>query len=169
MATLLLEQQDFPEAQRHYEASHALALEIGNVAGIWHALHGLGTLWRVQGHYDEATAYFRQSITISHEIQYLSGMAFDLLELGRIAWEKKQTERATVILAAVVTIMQRSQIAFHISDQLDLERYVSMVRTNPETTVYEAAWSYGQSLSLEQITTFARDYAQPSAEAPGDK
>jgi predicted ATPase/DNA-binding SARP family transcriptional activator len=157
MATLLLEQQDFAEAQRHYEASHAIALELGNMSGIWQALHGLGTLWRVKKHYDEATSYFRQSIAISHEIQYLSGLVIDLFELGQIAWETGQAERATMLLAAVAALMQRSQIALHPADQLELERYLHLVRTVPEASGYEAAWAYGQTLSLEQITTIARD------------
>jgi predicted ATPase/DNA-binding SARP family transcriptional activator len=157
MANLLLAQGAYAEAEQLFEESHGIAAELLNRQGIWQALHGLGTIAREQGRYAEAHARFRQSSAVALEIQYLSGLALDLLELARITWATQPGEHTAILLAAVTAITHGGQITFHHSDQTERDRLVEEVRATLEPHLFAAAWAYGQALSLEQVVALAGD------------
>jgi hypothetical protein len=156
MATLLLEQGTYAQAEQLYEESRDIAVDLGNKPGVWQALHGLGTLAREQGQYALACEYFCASSLIALEILYHSGLALDLLELARTSSTMGDAQRSVVLLAAVAAIADSRQIVFHPSDQAARDAILGTVREAVAPQAFAAAWAYGQALSLEQAVTFAQ-------------
>lgn len=155
-ATLLAEQSEYREARELYEASHAIALELGSKPVIWQTLHGLGTLERLQGRYAAAKAFFRRSAVIPLEGQYWGGLALDLLAFAVIACEEGRIEGGAVLLGAIAALTTSKQLAYHPSDQAELERFTARARAGLEPTAFDAAWLRGQALPPEQAVAYAR-------------
>ncbi len=82
---LAVQQGDFAEAQRLFEANLALNRERGNLSGIANVLNNLGALTIEQAHYDQARIFLEESLPLRRQLGNKAHIAATLNNLGTVA------------------------------------------------------------------------------------
>lgn len=82
---LAVQQGDFDEAQRLFEANLALNRQRGNVSGVANVLNNLGAMAIEQAHYDQARVYLEESLPLRRQLGNKSHIAATLNNLGTVA------------------------------------------------------------------------------------
>ena len=158
-ATILLQQGEYLQAQQLYAASYAIAQELDIKPDLRQTLLGLGNVARVQRRYDEAKHYYCRSLAVLAEMHTVSDVTLSLSKLAAVAVAEQHLERAAVLLSAVEALDRGAQITHDPDDTAEVELSLAALRAELDGATFDAAWSRGQVLSLEQAVDLACDDA----------
>jgi predicted ATPase/tetratricopeptide (TPR) repeat protein len=148
--------------QGHYEQAYQLSYkglelerELGDRWGIAASLHNLGNVRVRQGQFNAARNLYLDSIEMLGEMgeKYL-GDGLD--NMAGLAVAQQFYERAAQLYAASDKIRQQTQSPRETSEQTTYTNKIAQIRSQLDLPNFEAAWSQGQELELEQALDLAR-------------
>ncbi len=85
---ILLYQDNFQQAQRHYDEMAELAQALNSHNDLGTALQGLGDIAHFTGEYTRARAFYLESLALYREIENSQGVGWALDRLGNVAFDQ---------------------------------------------------------------------------------
>ncbi len=167
LAGLALLQGDPARAEQLFEQTLVQARDLGARLTIAFSLRGLGRVRILHGDWPAAERFLRESAALNQAIDHQTWLALTLAGLSRIAAARGQTPQAARVLGAIEAFLQASSIKLDADDQAELEQHHAAVRTAMTHEAFDAAFSAGQALSLEQalqeVSSVERDGSSATA------
>jgi tetratricopeptide (TPR) repeat protein len=146
---------DYGKAREVYEASLVACRETGEIFRQIMMQENLSFVCYEEADYRQAKEYavrcMRQMIEIGAKfgaLRSIAGLTGPLSKLG-------EPVKAARLLGALTALLDGMGLALHPSDLHEKIKYTEEVRSQLDETVYEAAWTEGQALSLEQTLEYA--------------
>jgi len=150
LAGLALLQGDTARAEELFEQLVTQARKLGAKAIAASSLRGLGQIRILQSDFDAAGRLFREGISLEQAIGHQTGFALLLGGLGRVIAPKGQTRQAARILGAVNAFLRVNTINLDADDRAEYEQNSAAVRAAMTPEEFEAAFTAGHALTLEQ-------------------
>jgi tetratricopeptide (TPR) repeat protein len=155
LARVALEQGDFDEARRQFEAALAYFRTNEYEQRVANTLADLGVAALGQADYEEARVVFEESLRKCSELGWKSNIAADLVGLAAVFTEATDLERAARLLGQVESLVEEIH--------LQLARYTRMVRDRTQRELeslldprrFAARFEEGRSTPLEDIVSLA--------------
>ncbi len=153
---------DVARAQGDYERSAPLmedGLRFGRQSGDTWALASAylnaGTLAYRQKDFDRASALLKESLGHYRNIRARWGMWFPVSNLGVVAAAQGYAKRAVCLAGADKTIREAIAATMVPSHRSDYEDGLATARQALSESAFDAAWSKGSSMTLEQAVDYA--------------
>jgi hypothetical protein len=127
------------------------------------ALNRLGFALLASNEAPHAQACFTESLDLWQSMGNRRGIIHTLIGLGGIAAEQGQPDRAARLLGAVESLSRQTLYVAYGLDRARYERTLERARSYLDAKAWNAAFSSGQTLTLEQ----AVEYALASAVSAG--
>jgi predicted ATPase/Tfp pilus assembly protein PilF/predicted Ser/Thr protein kinase len=146
---------EFERATLLQHESLAIKREIGDKRGIMISLNNLGDLARFQGDTERAAKLYEECLTLSHEAGDKRGTAICLEALAAAACTRNDCERAARLYGAAARLRKLIGSPLPLSERTDYERQLNAARAALGQELFEALWSEGTLMSLEQSVAYA--------------
>jgi predicted ATPase/DNA-binding CsgD family transcriptional regulator len=157
-------ERQYPQAYDLYSQSLEAFRTLGDQLGIQIALHNLGHTAVAQARTRRAIEPLRESLDMSWRSGIRMGIVGSLAGLGAVAAAQGQSERAARILGAAEFARATTGFAMLPMDRETYDRAIAAARRELSVEAFEACWSEGRAMSLEEIVAYAmRD--EPEAPA----
>lgn len=158
---------DLDRAAALHEESLALRRTLGDKLSIAHSINDLGVVVGDRGDFGRAAALHREGLVIFRSLM-------DTLEIGvcleRLAWmasAQKQAGLAAQLFAAAERVRQVIGVTLPLPYEADHERWLTQTRRQLGEGTFQAAWSTGSNLTLEEVMDLAQTGA-PGARPEGE-
>jgi non-specific serine/threonine protein kinase len=148
-------QGDRAEASRLRQASADLARKIGERRTLGLALSGLARLARERGDHDESVALFKEALTVSSELEDHWVLPRALAGLAGVAGLAADYARSARLLGAVAALREADGTREHVQWRELFEADAQVSRAALGETAFEAAWTEGHAMTLEQVVEYA--------------
>ena len=149
-------QGDDERATAFHIQTVAIFREVGDKWGIAYALHRFGRDVALQHrHYDQATAFFRESLILCGEAtnRWISGECLE--GLARVASAKGRCEHAGRLFGAAEAQREIVGHRFAPPDQDSHNHSVTSARAAAGDAAFTTAWAEGRAMTLEQSVEYA--------------
>ncbi len=144
------------EASRaHCQTSVDLLRQHGDRWGLARALNRLGFALLALNEVSPAQACFTESLDLWQSMGNRRGIIHTLIGLGGVAAEEGQPERAARLLGAVECLSRQTLYVAYGLDRARYERTLERARSQIDEAAWNAAFSRGQILTLEQAIAYA--------------
>jgi non-specific serine/threonine protein kinase len=141
---------DYTRAADYQEQSMAIAQEIDDrLAFVW-ALMYRGRTAQRQGEADRAETLIRESIVLLHGMGHTLGLTNCLEILAEVAGLRQQPERMVRLFGAAAVLRADLGIPPYRGERRAFERQFDQARAVLSEAAFDAAWTAGQILTLEQ-------------------
>jgi DNA-binding CsgD family transcriptional regulator len=164
---------DYAQATARNHESLALFREMGHKEGIAIALYNLGQVMLQQGDSIQAAAYFMESLALYWKLGATLDIADSLAGMAGVACAQGQPEQAARLFGAAAVlqdatgaVMLPGPVPIFPADRLTYDWSVAAVRSQLDAATFDAAWSAGCALTLEQAMAEALEIAQLAQSAP---
>jgi predicted ATPase len=141
---------DGEAARRLYDESLAIMRELGDQRGIAAALFNLGVLALAEDDTVRARTLHAESLAIRWDVADKSGIAESLEGIASVAIGAGQTHRAAHLFGAAEALRETIGEALPSDQRATHERQVGCARSMLGPDTWNAAWSTGRALPLEQ-------------------
>ena len=149
-------QRDFERARAHFEESLLVARESGGKLEIGLSLEGLANLARSDGNKGTAQTRFTESLRVLSDAGQKPAIAHCLWLLGILAVERDTAARGVRLLGAATTFKLFGTLIYP-PDRTDAEVALAVARATLGADAFDAAWSAGQAMTLDQAIAYAID------------
>jgi predicted ATPase/transcriptional regulator with XRE-family HTH domain len=143
------------EALRLRQASADLARRIGERRTLGLALSGLARLARDRGDHKESVALFKEALTVSSELEDHWVLPRALAGLAGAAGLASDYARSARLLGAVAALREADGTREHVQWRELFEADAQVIRAALGGTAFEAAWTEGHAMTLEQVVAYA--------------
>jgi non-specific serine/threonine protein kinase len=153
-------QGDFAQATAPTQEGLALARELGDKLFILQTLETLGSIALAQGNLEHAVSCFTEGYALARELGNELLEAWHLLGLARLAVVQNQLMRAIRFYAA-------AEAKYNLNNQMspdqrdDHKRAVDSLRSQLGEKAFNAIWSEGRKMTLEQIFAASDELKTP--------
>jgi predicted ATPase len=149
-------QGDYGRATALNEEAAALAREQGNEDNLRYALDNLGWAALARGYHQQAEATFRENLALCQDVGDKLIASESLEGLACAFGARGEAERFARLFGAAGAL--REAVDFHQSsaERALREPYLVAARSQLDEAVWEAAWSEGQAMTLEEAVSYAR-------------
>lgn len=141
-----------------YEESLALFREVGHAAGVAAVLHNLGYLAQRRGDLPRAARLFAESLSLSHEIGNEWSLAGGLAGMAAVEVGLDRPERAARLLSVAYALRDAIDPDGRVVDatnRREWQRTLDRVRGALSGAAFDAAWSEGRKMTVEQAIAAA--------------
>jgi hypothetical protein len=114
----------------------------------------LAHIEREQGQYQQAIPMYRETIMEWQRLGHRAAIAHQLECFAFIAKAQEQVERALRMLGAAEALREKINIAMTPPERAEYEREVADLKSNVGKEEFEALWSEGRSMTIEQAIQF---------------
>jgi tetratricopeptide (TPR) repeat protein len=142
------------EARQSFEEAVAIARVQNLAETIPYALASLAHLL-VRTDPSEAGRHYDESLMLFQEMADLRGIAYCLDGLATLALEDDDAPRAAKLLAAAAVLRTRTGVALDSTEQIEVDTAVASARERLGAESFEAAWSDGARLELDDAVALA--------------
>jgi predicted ATPase/DNA-binding SARP family transcriptional activator len=147
----------FEPAQAALGEAHMLLTEMNNRQGLAANLYFQGWLALDMGMTEAAATYFRDSLELHHQVHNSLGSAAVIEGVAELARRAERPLPAIHLLAAAAAIRQKVGAIPPVLHQQGTEETRLAMKTAVGNDAFDAAWCYGQQLSLEETIAIARE------------
>ncbi|HEX6506750.1 MAG TPA: tetratricopeptide repeat protein, partial [Chloroflexota bacterium] len=166
LGAVALEQGQYDRAVDYGEKALHLAREIGNVRSTIVALINLGLAAQEQGEYRCSWARYEEAVRLVQPIAD-KHQTFSCLEhLAHLARAEGQYRRAARLCGAAARIRELSGSRLERPDRPRVEATTAAARSALGDAGFEAAWSEGQELTMEEALEYALTREATAQDAP---
>ncbi len=156
-------EKDFDEMRLRWEEALAIYRELGDTRNIALCLPSLGHLMLLYHDFEEAERLFEEGLALERRIKHKTVIFFHLLGLAAVATHRDHLRRAAKLFGAGEALREAAglspkPVAKH---SYDYEGYLATVRTGLDEPNFDAAWSEGRAMSLEQAIEYALSEEEP--------
>jgi predicted ATPase len=155
IGNVALAEHEYAAAYHSYSESQALFRQLGDQRSIAIVLGNLGEVALNQREYLQARAHYQQGLQLRRALGDKEGLAYCLEGLAAIDLAQGAAPRAAQLWGAAATLREAIGAPLAPSDQAILAGRVAQARALVAPPEWDAAWSYGQTMSLEQILDIA--------------
>jgi tetratricopeptide (TPR) repeat protein len=154
---LALQQGDQEEARAFLDESLALQRELGDRRGIARALYHTAELALQRGDWAEARARYEESLAIRRELGDERSIAECLEGLAALAGVRGQREQAATLFGAAEILRDSTRLSLPLVEYFRSRAVRSrpIARKEFNESTFEAAWSQGRLLRLDQAIAYA--------------
>jgi non-specific serine/threonine protein kinase len=131
-----------------------------------HVLVQLGSLNRRRGDLDRAQALLEEALGYLRRYRAAVEAVACLDELGRVALDQHQPERAATLFAAATGLRDSTALATPFTEKGALAKDVDRARTALPPDRFADAWTRGHGLTLDEASAFSAARAPQRAMAP---
>lgn len=146
--------EDYERAYEYYRESEALLRATGDKGDLARLVHTLGYIAEHKGNHDLAEAQFRESLAMFRKLGNKRGIAECIAGLSSLRANQGKLQTATKMLAAAESLLGASGAAWWPADRVEVERTREILRSGMEEPEFRAAWTAGQSMTLDQVIAF---------------
>ncbi len=146
---------EYERAQAEFEALLVVVRETGEKLREAYMHHNLGVIAHRQRYYDRAEAHFRQSLDISLEHGLNHQIIIGLGSLAGPLAAKGQSERAARLQGVTEALLDVMGARWQPSEQPEYEHYIAITREQLDEAAFNASWSVGQAMSMEEAIAYA--------------
>lgn len=142
---------DYERAEAAYTESLRLAQEAGRFRSTTYRIIRLGRIALAKGASGQATTQIVKGLRLSRQTNNTWGVIMALNGLASVAVVLGNPTLATRLLAAIDALLTRSGVRLWPLDHVEYARTMTTVRTQIDEPAFQAAWSAGHTLPLDQI------------------
>ena len=146
---------DLEGAQVYLNESLKLSRTYGIQWSLAYSLEIMGLLRRSAGDYDGALQAFQESLQLSRDQANKQGVINCLGAIAGVAAFLNQPEIATRLFAVTSQIRERINSKMGQADKIEYDKYVELARSQLDDLTFDALWSKGSTMSVEQAITLA--------------
>jgi tetratricopeptide (TPR) repeat protein len=146
---------DYERAGRAYEESLAMAREEGDKLRQALPLGNLGYVAQQAGDYERAEAAHLEGLALFLELENTRHIPQHLAILAGPVAAQGYLKKAARLLGASEGLLEKMGLVAQAADQVEIERYEAAVREQLDEATFEAAWSEGRAMSLEEAVAYA--------------
>jgi len=150
-------------AAAYYDAALALFREQGIAFGIASVRHNQAYLAQHQADYVRAAALLKESLGLARALASEDMIAWNLAGLGGVAAALGQSERAARLLGKATALFDTGRHNIDPTEQVEHDRYIATARSQLDEATFAAAWTAGQTMSVEQAIADALANDAPPA------
>jgi predicted ATPase/DNA-binding CsgD family transcriptional regulator len=150
LGEVILQQGDTVKARSRLQESVLLSREIGNPDIDWE-LFLLGRVEALEGDYARARAFYEESLTIGREVGEKQRIAFYLEGLATVGAVQGDPVWAARLWGVAESLREAMGAPIPPVYRTDYDRSVAAARVQLGEQAFAAAWSEGQTMSLEQV------------------
>lgn len=155
------------EARARYEESIAMFTAVEDQIQIDHPREMLGRVALLEGDYDGAALRFQQSLARVLDLNRLSCLGHVLEAFARLAFQRRQPERAARILGAIAAIDGVPGRAMMPVARAMYMQTVAEVKVALDAAGFERCWQEGQAMTVEQVLAEITDDPKSERDQPG--
>ncbi len=155
LAIAVLERGDYERARVLCEESLAIRQKLGDKGGSAHTLTILGRVALYLGSFEQAKEHYDASLSLRQELGDKEGIASALEGLAGVAQGQGQPLSAARLYGAAASLRDAIGAPLPPTDRASYERTVADVRVQLDAATFEAAWTEGRALPLEQAIAAA--------------
>lgn len=149
--------------QGHYERARSQFEECiklikegaGNMQGVAYSLFHLGRIARLEGDYTLARAHHIEGIQLCWQMGDRRGLGYSLSGFAGLALAQEEMERAACLFGAVDSVRENLGSLLEAILQTEYEQAKAATQEIIGREAYNAAWSNGYEMTLEQAIQFA--------------
>jgi predicted ATPase/class 3 adenylate cyclase len=138
----------FEQAQVAFESVGAHFNALLNKSNLAH-------LERQFGHLDRALVRYRDTIVAFRDVGQVGAVAHQLECFGFIALAQEQGARAAQLFGAAQALREHTNTPMTPEEQVYYDDQVQRLRSTTDPTTFEAAWSHGRTLSMDDAVGLA--------------
>jgi predicted ATPase/DNA-binding SARP family transcriptional activator/DNA-binding CsgD family transcriptional regulator len=164
LGTLEVYRGNFNAAEQYLKETLALFRDLGNQIGIAHVTYCLADLALHQGDYERAARMVNDSLLIAPS--FLANFfnreysIARLLIVGKLACVCQNYEQAARLFGATEALREQSGYVLEPLPQIEYQESMTNVQKHMDITMFEAAWTQGQTLTEAEAVRFALNYLQ---------
>jgi DNA-binding CsgD family transcriptional regulator len=161
-------EKDLDETRLRLKEALAIYRELEDTRNVAHCLPSLGIVTLVLRDFEEAEKLFEEGLAWERRLKYKTVIFFHLMGLAAVATHRDHLRRAAKLYGASETLREATGLSPKPFGRLtyDYEGYLATVRGGLEEPDFDAAWSEGRAMSLEQAIEYALSAEEPSATPP---
>jgi tetratricopeptide (TPR) repeat protein len=110
---------------------------------------------RLAGNLPAARAIYQETIKRWQELGNRSAVAHELECFGSLAISDMQPQRAASLFGAAEALREKCQSPMTDEERVEYDRWVAQVRKALEAAEFEAAWTEGRGMAMEQAVRLA--------------
>jgi predicted ATPase/DNA-binding SARP family transcriptional activator len=149
------QQGDISAAKRFYEESIATAHELGEKNMVAYALNSLAHVVYLQGDPIDAQRYYRESLAVCQEIGEKRVIAYCLEGFAKVAARYGDAAQAARLLGAAEALRQAIGAPLSRAERNELDQDVIVTRERLGQGIFDAAWTKGRAMTMEQAVEYA--------------
>jgi len=158
---------DLEQMEARLEEALALFRDLGDVRSVAMCLIALGLIPLSQGNSERAAALFEESLLLQKELNK-TAIFFGLAGMAGVAALRGQLTCAAKLFGALEALrevigLSRAPLSLAFYDSED---HVAAARAGLGEVAFEAAWSEGQAMTLEEAIRYALSEEEEEQEAP---
>ena len=158
-------EKDFDEMRLRWKEALALYRELGDTRNVALCLPSLGIVALVFRDFEEAEKLFEEGLALQRRLKYKTVIFFHLIGLAAVATHRDHLRRAAKLYGASEALREAAGLSpkpVGRATTYDYEGYLATVRAGLDEPDFDAAWSEGRAMSLEQAIEYALSEEEPS-------
>jgi predicted ATPase/class 3 adenylate cyclase/Tfp pilus assembly protein PilF len=159
LARTVYRQGDHDAARQYLEKSLSISQELNIRWNLGFVLEIIGLLQRSEGNYRSALELFQESLHLAFEQENQQGIANCIGALAGLAVMANQPRRAARLFAAAAKLRREMGAKMSSNDLSEYENYLSMVHEHLDYAAFEAEWSEGFTMTMEQIVEDLKEWS----------
>ena len=152
-------------AESGFLESLQLFQEVGNRHVVAQSLFSLACAAVLQGSREAARRYWDESLALLRALHDTTGMIVALEALAAVAAQQLEARWAAQLWGAAEALRETAQFAISSTERAAFDRNVAATRIQLDPTAFTTAWSFGRTLTPDQVFT-VRD-TPPARLTPG--
>jgi tetratricopeptide (TPR) repeat protein len=128
----------------------ALFRKLNNIGGVAWANQVLGRTYLRERRYDKSRECYQEKLKIQQDLNNLIGISYAIEGFARLAFEQGKPTLAIRLFSNVEALRERISYFLPPSDCADYEQSIADVKAQIDEDTFEAAWTVGREMSMEQ-------------------
>jgi hypothetical protein len=146
---------DYDRAGRAYEESLTFAREEDDKLRQTVALSNLSYIAYREGDYERAEAFCLEGIALLLELENTRYIPQDLAILAGPLAAQGYAQKAARLLGASEALLEQMGFGLQAADQSEIAQYAVATREQLSEAAFDAAWSEGRAMSLDEAVAYA--------------
>jgi predicted ATPase/DNA-binding CsgD family transcriptional regulator len=161
-------EKDFDEARSRLKEALAIYRELEDTRNVPLCLPALGIVTLVFRDFEEAEKLLEEGLAWERRLKYKTLIFFHLMGLAAVATHRDHLRRAAKLYGASEALREATGLSPKPFGRIayDYEGYLAKVRAGLDEPDFDATWSEGRAMSLEQAIGYALSAEEPSATPP---
>jgi predicted ATPase/DNA-binding CsgD family transcriptional regulator len=161
-------EKDLDEMRLRLKEALAIYRELEDTRNVALCLPALGIFTLVFGDFEEAEKLFEEGLAWERRLKYKTLIFFHLMGLAAVATHRDHLRRAAQLYGAGEALREAAGLSPKPFGRItyDFEGYLATVRAGLDEPDFDAAWSEGRAMSLDEAIEYALSAEEPSATPP---
>jgi predicted ATPase len=148
-------QGNYAEARSQFEASIPIFTELKDRHRVNMAYSEIAHMERRQGYFKEAKVHYRRTLLEWQRLGHRAAIAHELECFAFIAKAEENEERAAILLGAAEILREMTRLPMTPMERVEYEGEVSDLQSQMDPSAFQAVWSKGRAMSMEQAILIA--------------